>query len=251
MVLDLAYNKKWDEIPRSELAIAYYGFLSLSCALDVISSSSNHVEIVEKIVSENEDKTNEEIWYLTLIAYLKVRTKLQKSYYAHKLLSDMAVKYSQHKMPEEIKDFVNQINHVIPYEGFFVSLYDGVSSEDPILETLVSVKEDIREKCGKYFVFKNVSPEFLEKTLYKEQLNNPYINQFDLLFDVLIMFFIQKLEEVFMDGAYHDEMAVRSYVFEAVENYSAGIFTKYSSRIANTICSTLATKELALKEEQK
>ena len=118
------------------------------------------------------------------------------------------------------KDFINQINHVIPYEGFFVSLYDGISKEDPILETLVSVREIIREKCGKYFIFKNVSPEFLEKTIYKSQLNNPYINQFDLLFDVLIMFFIQKLEDVFMDGVYHDEMAVRAYVFETVEQTS-------------------------------
>ena len=250
MVLNLKYQDKWDSIPREDLAKAYYGFLSLSCALDVVSGVKNHIEIVQKLVDEFPNKTNKEIWYLTVISYLKIRTKTQKSYYANKLLSDMFVKYNNCNMPDNIDDIVNQINHVIPYEGLFVSLYDGVSDEDPILNTIVSVKEDIRESCEKYFIFKNVSPDFLNSTINKEHIDNEYINQFDLLFDVLIMFFIQTLEDVFMAGCYYDEMEVRSYVFEAVERFTSGIFTKNAARIANKICSELAKKELALKEEK-
>lgn len=251
MVLNLKYREIWDSIPREDLAKAYYGFLSLSCALDVVSGVKNHVDIVQKIVDDNPTKSNSDIWYLTVLSFLKIRTKIQKSYYANKLLCDMLVKYNNNVIPENIDDVINQINHVIPYEGLFISLCDGVSEEDPILNTIVSTKEEIKAECEKYFVFKNVSPDFLSATINKEHVENEYINQFDLLFDVLIMFFIQTLEDVFMTGCYYDEMAVRAYVFEAVERFASGIFTKNASRIANKICAILAKKELALKEEQK
>jgi len=251
MVLNLKYRNIWDSISREDLAKAYYGFLSLSCALDVVSGVKNHVDIVQKIVEENPGRSNSDIWYLTVISYLKIRTKIQKSYYANKLLSDMLVKYNNNEVPENVDDIINQINHVVPYEGLFISLYDGVSGEDPILNTIVSAKEEIKEECEKYFVFKNVSPEFLSSTINKDYIDNEYINQFDLLFDVLIMFFIQTLEDVFMTGCYYDEMAVRSYVFEAVERFSSGVFTKNATRIANKVCAILAKKELALKEEKK
>lgn len=251
MVLNLKYQEKWDSIPREDLAKAYYGFLSLSCALDVVSGVKNHVDIVQKIVDEHSDRTNKDIWYLTIISYLKIRTKIQKSYYANKLLSDMFVKYNNVDIPDNIADMVNQINHVVPYEGLFVSLYDGISEEDPILNTIISIKEEVKQECEKYFVFKNVTPEFLDSTINKDYIDNEYINQFDLLFDVMIMFFIQTLEDVFMTGCYYDEMEVRSHIFEAVERFTSGIFVKNANRVANKICSILAKKELALKEEKK
>lgn len=249
MVLELRYNNKWDTLEKSELPEAYYGALALSCALDVVSGVSNHIEIIQKIVNNYPERTNRDIWYLTVLSFLKIRTKDQKSYYANKLVSDLYVKYCNMEFPEDMVDMVNQINIVIPYEGLFISLYDGVNEEDLILNTIVSIKDDLRTSCEKYFVFKNVAKDFIEKTISAKNIDSKYINEFDLLFDVFIMFMIQTLEDVFMDGVQYNEMEVRSYIFAATERFVDGIFLKNTSKIKNSICSLLAKKELALKGE--
>lgn len=247
MLINLEYNSNWDAIPREQIPNAYYGILSLSCALDVSYNISNHINIINKALSDYPKASNRDIWYITLLCFIKNRAGYKKNYYMSKLISDMLIYYKDKELPTDIDFIVNQLNAILPYEGFFISLNQGITEEDHILNLINKHKEDIYNSCNKYMVFKNTSTDFLSKTIIGNNTKNEYIDEFNVLYDVMIMFLMRAIEEIFMDGAQYDETEIRFRIFEAIEHFSMGVFIKNQSKIADKICSIIAGEKLALK----
>ena len=134
----------------------------------------------------------------------------------------------------------------IPYEGFFISLYDNITKDDIMLYTAVSIKDEIKPQCEKYFTFKNCKKDFIERTIKKEFANDKYINSYDFIFDVLVMFIVHAVSDIQMDGNPFDEKEVRASIFHQIEEFSNSVFVRNKETISNIICSALAKRKLAV-----
>ena len=246
MIMNLGYNKNWDNISKNELADTYYCTIALSCALEYINKDNNPYKIIQNVISKYPEKSNEELWYLSLLTLLEIRTRRNKSYFVNNVIKNMITKYSNSSFPEDFLGKLESINMFIPYEGFFISLYDNITKDDIMLYTAVSIKDEIRPQCEKYFTFKNCKKDFIERTIKKEFANDKYINPYDFIFDILVMFIVHAVSDIEMNGNPFDETDVRANIFHKVEEFSDSVFVRSKNTISNIICSALAKKKLAV-----
>lgn len=246
MIMNLGYNKNWDGVPKNELADIYYCAIALSCSLENINKSTDPHKIIQDVVAKYPEKDNEELWYLSLLNLLEIRTKRNKSYFVNNVIKNMITKYSNSSFPEDFPGKLESINMFIPYEGFFISLYDNITKDDIMLYTAVSIKDEIKPQCEKYFTFKNCKKDFIERTIKKEFANDKYINSYDFIFDVLVMFIVHAVSDIQMDGNPFDEKEVRASIFHQIEEFSNSVFVRNKETISNIICSALAKRKLAV-----
>lgn len=251
MIIDLKYRLEYDDIPKEEFAYALDGIFALSSAVDKTCGIMSYKPMIEKMMGDNPSLTKEQIWYLTILNILKLRSKNCGALYLESLIKQVITRYKGDNPPEDIALLVGQINNTIPTEGLFVSVCESINDDDIIVNKIAALKDEIRVSCEKYFQLKNLRGPFVENTIGKHNLKNEYIKPFDLIFDVLLMFLTNTAEEIFSQDKEYDEMETRAMIFGDVEKFARGTFSKNVNKIADNICSTIAKYQISLEGDNE